>query len=74
MIMTKENRIIEKKDLISPDIYAKNRKQYRKELVEFKKNKYMASDCPLAGKHLDQLSVDTSIVHDEALHPIEILA
>ena len=39
MIMTKENRIIEKKDLISPDIYAKNRKQYRKELVEFKKNR-----------------------------------
>ena len=42
MIMTKENRIIEKKDLISPDIYAKNRKQYRKELVEFKKNRRVA--------------------------------
>ena len=39
-----------------------------------KKNKYMASDCPLAAKHLNQLSKDTNIDHDEALHPIEILA
>jgi len=39
-----------------------------------KKNKYMASDCPLAGKHLNQLSKDTDIRHDEALHPIEIMA
>ena len=37
--MTRENRIIEKKDLIKADIYAKNRKQIRKELVEFKKNR-----------------------------------
>jgi len=42
--------------------------------IKNKKNKYMASDCPLAGKHLQQLSVDTNIKHDEALHPIEILA
>ena len=42
--------------------------------IKNKKNKYMASDCPLAGKHLQQLSDDTSIKHDEALHPIEILA
>ena len=42
--------------------------------VDNKKNKYMASDCPLAGKHLNQLSKDTKIRHDEALHPIEILA
>ena len=34
----------------------------------------MASDCPLAGKHLKQLSEDTNIEHNEALHPIEILA
>ena len=39
-----------------------------------KKNKYMASDCPLAGKHLKQLEQDTNIVNDEAIHPIEILA
>jgi glycerol-3-phosphate dehydrogenase subunit C len=39
-----------------------------------RKNKYMASDCPLAGKHLNQLSKDTEIRHDEALHPIEIMA
>ena len=38
------------------------------------KNKYMVSDCPLAGKHLKQLSEDTNIEHNEALHPIEILA
>ena len=37
--MTKENRIIEKTDLISSDSYAKNRKIIRKKLVEFKKNR-----------------------------------
>ena len=42
--------------------------------IKNKKNKYMASDCPLAGKHLKQLSEDTNIKHGEALHPIEILA
>ena len=42
--------------------------------IKKKNNKYMASDCPLAGKHLNQLSEDTKIKHDEALHPIEILA
>ena len=39
-----------------------------------KNNKYMASDCPLAGKHLKQLENDTKIINDEALHPIELLA
>ena len=39
-----------------------------------KNNKYMASDCPLAGKHLKQLEQDTKIANDEALHPIELLA
>ena len=29
--------------------------------IDNKKNKYMASDCPLAGKHLNQLSKDTEI-------------
>jgi len=43
-------------------------------LIDNKKNKYMASDCPLAGKHLSQLSKDVEIKHDEALHPIEIMA
>jgi len=37
--MSKKNRMIEKKDLISSDEYAKNRKKFRKELVEFKKNR-----------------------------------
>ena len=37
--MTKENRIIEKTDLVTSDIYAKNRKQIRKKLVVFKKNR-----------------------------------
>jgi len=40
--MTKENRVVEKNDLISPKIYAKNRKQFRKKLVEFKKNRRIA--------------------------------
>ena len=39
-----------------------------------KNNKYMASDCPLAGKHLKQLEQDTKILNKEALHPIELLA
>ena len=43
-------------------------------LVKNKKNKYMASDCPLAGKHLKQLEKDTNIINDEALHPIELMA
>jgi hypothetical protein len=34
--MTKENKIIEKKDLIPLDEYVKIRKQFRKELVQFK--------------------------------------
>jgi len=42
--------------------------------VKNKHNKYMASDCPLAGKHLKQLEQDTKISSDEALHPIELFA
>ena len=42
--------------------------------IKTKNNKYMASDCPLAGKHLKQLEVDTNISNDEALHPIELMA
>ena len=37
--MSKQNKVVEKKDLISFDIYSKNRKTIRKELVEFKKNR-----------------------------------
>ena len=42
--------------------------------IKNKNNKYMASDCPLAGKHLKQLEQDTKISSDEALHPIELMA
>jgi Fe-S oxidoreductase len=42
--------------------------------VKRKNNKYMASDCPLAGKHIKQLAEDTNIVSDEAVHPIEIVS
>ena len=42
--------------------------------IQNKKNKYMASDCPLAGKHLKQLEADTNITNEEALHPIELMA
>jgi len=42
--------------------------------IKTKNNKYMASDCPLAGKHLKQLETDTNITNDEALHPIELIA
>ena len=40
--MTKEKKLIEKEDLIPTDIYANNRKQIRKELIEFKKNRRIA--------------------------------
>ena len=39
MIMTRENKIVEKEDLVTPNIYAKNREQFRKELIEYKKNR-----------------------------------
>ena len=39
MIMTKANRIIEKSDLVTLDVYAKNRKKFKKELAKFKKNR-----------------------------------
>jgi len=40
--MSKEKRKIEKEDLMLADAYAENRKQIRKELVEFKKNRRIA--------------------------------
>ena len=40
--MSKEKRQIEKKDLLPTDVYAKNRKQIRKDLVEFKKDRRIA--------------------------------
>jgi len=40
--MSKQNRQIEKIDLIPSDVYVKSRKQIRKELVEFKKNRRIA--------------------------------
>jgi len=40
--MSKEKKQIEKKDLIPADIYGKNRKQIRKDLIEFKKNRRIA--------------------------------
>ncbi len=40
--MGKEKRQIEKEDLMQADVYAENRKQIRKVLVEFKKNRRIA--------------------------------
>ena len=40
--MSKEKRQIEKEDLLSSEVYAKSRKQIRKDLVEFKKNRRIA--------------------------------
>ena len=37
--MTKENRIVEKEDLIAADVYEKKRKILRKKLIEFKKSR-----------------------------------
>ena len=40
--MSKLKKKIEKKDLLSSDVYAKSRKQIRKDLVEFKKDRRIA--------------------------------
>ena len=40
--MSKEKRKIEKEDLIPSDIYEKNRKQIRKDIVQFKKDRRIA--------------------------------
>ena len=40
--MSKEKRQIEKEDLLPSDVYAKSRKQIRKDLVEFKKDSRIA--------------------------------
>jgi len=40
--MSKEKKQIEKEDLLPADIYSESRKQIRKELVEFKKNRRIA--------------------------------
>jgi len=39
MIMAREKKIVEKADLLKADDYSKKRKQYRKELLEFKKHR-----------------------------------
>jgi hypothetical protein len=40
--MSKEKRLIEKEDLLPSDVYTKSRKQIRKDLVEFKKDRRIA--------------------------------
>ncbi|MDA8825589.1 DUF3501 family protein [Candidatus Pelagibacter bacterium] len=40
--MSKEKRLIEKEDLLPSDVYSKSRKQIRKDLVEFKKDRRIA--------------------------------
>ena len=40
--MSKEKKQIEKEDLLPSDVYAKSRKQIRKDLVEFKKDRRIA--------------------------------
>jgi len=37
--MTRENKNIEKNDLVAPDVYAENRKKIRKQIVDYKKNR-----------------------------------
>jgi len=39
MTMSKQNKIVEKGDLVAPSLYAKNRKQIRKQLLDYKKNR-----------------------------------
>jgi len=39
MRMSKQNKVVEKQDLVSFESYSKNRKMIRKDLLEFKKNR-----------------------------------
>ena len=39
MIMTKEKRLIQKEDIMPLDVYTKQRKELRKNIVEFKKDR-----------------------------------
>ena len=50
--MPQKKRIVEKSDLLTPEIYAKNRKRIRKELVEYKKNRRV-SVGPYATFHFE---------------------
>ena len=42
MIMTKEKRLIQKEDIMPLDVYTKQRKELRKNIVDFKKNRRIA--------------------------------
>jgi len=43
--------------------------------IKSKKNKYIASDCPLAANHMYKLTHDDiNIIDTEAIHPIELIA
>ena len=64
--MSKEKRQIEKQDLLPSDVYAKSRKQIRKDLVEFKKDRRIALG-PYATFYLE--SLDTMVAQaQEMLH------
>ena len=39
MIMPKEKRLIEKNDIMPIDVYTRQRKEIRKKIVEFKKDR-----------------------------------
>ena len=39
MIMSKEKKLIQKEDIMPLDVYTKQRKELRKNIVEFKKNR-----------------------------------
>ena len=62
------------KVLLDPNSLSRDGSVALKGIYFSKNNKYMASDCPLAGKHLKQLEADTNISNNEALHPIELMA
>ena len=64
--MSKEKRQIEKEDLLSSDVYAKSRKQIRKDLVEFKKNRRIAL-CPYATFYFESFETMVAQVQ-EMLH------
>ena len=64
--MSKEKRQIEKEDLLPSDVYAKSRKQIRKDLVEFKKDRRIALG-PYATFYFE--SFDTMVAQvQEMLH------
>ena len=65
------NNFFSKLSKHNPSAIGLNDEDFKKPFVGIASTGYEGNPCNM---HLNQLSKDTKIKHDEALHPIEILA